>query len=296
MKTTLFTFLFAVTLLLQPLNAQTTSYLPVFGDTTRYYYWIEIDDGAIYGYNEYAKVNDSILKPVEGTGLGVKYDLFLTNSTNSKVWGIDTLTAYKPAKRVLVMDLDLNVGDEYIDESYYGYMRKVDSVYWKNGRKHIRFEKDYMVENPVGAVHFLFIEGVGTSTCFGDIPMYNSSNSYITWLRSQYKNGELAYGVPEWYPLWDYVGDDTGTPDIKTMGGIRYFPSPTQSNLEIILSQDMDLVAAHISVTDTSGRLIRSQKITDHRFSLDVNELTSGIYFLQITTALYKETVKFIKV
>ena len=286
MKTRILITLISAVFTLQLLNAQ-TNYMPIFGDTTRYYYALQGNDFEDFGYIELKKANDSTYIPIVDPIAINFYKHLIINSTNSKIWGIlkDDNT------RILLMNLDMNVGEQYIDGS--GCSHIVDSVYWKDGRKHIRFEKHQVNIMPVSNSHFEFIEGVGTNICL----MFSICDriSSVSWLRSQYKNGILSYGVPEWYPYWDYIGMHVGLNTVENNNKIQLYPSPVNGDLSLKLSESFNLSNTKLNIYDMCGKNVFSYYPTDRKITLDVRNLPSGIYLLNISNNENRQTVKFIK-
>ncbi len=77
------------------------------------------------------------------------------------------------------------------------------------------------------------------------------------------------------------------------MGKIKLFPNPATDLLFIQPSFQMDNPAARI--LDANGHLVREIKINSFSNSIDVQNLSSGVYFFQMDDARGKKTLKFIK-
>lgn len=293
MKTKLFIITMGVIFSHQLLNGQ-TSYMPVFGDTTRYYWSMQGIDGSSYSYYDYVRKNDSIIIPAY-----LPYDSLLVNQTNSKIWVMKSDGYGNPLGRFLVMDLDLQVGDKYTDQQ--GTIHTVDSVYIKENRKHIRFEKKHnvsiVISTPSGSaavdsLHFEFIEGVGNNICFGEGTI---ADPFITWLRVQYKDGLLTYGVPEWFPCWDkYIGNQTSITKI-TDNKLRLSPSPAISKLNVEIPNTCNLKDLFINIYDVNGKHQYALFPNNRFIIIDVSKFNSGIYIMQLRNNDFNETVKFIK-
>lgn len=292
MKTQLF-IIVSVLFAQQLLKAQ-TSYMPVFADTTRYYWSMQGIDGSSHSYYDYIRKNDSIIIPA-----CLSYDSLLVNKTNSTIWVMKADGFGNPLGKFLVMDLDLQVGDQYTDQQ--GIIHTVDSVYSKANRKHVRFEKKHNVaigiSTPGGAaavdsLHFEFIEGVGNNICFGEGTI---SNPAITWLRVQYKDGLLSYGIPEWFPCWDqYVGYQTEVTEI-TDNKLRLSPSPAISKLHVEIPNTCNLNNLVLNIYDINGKQHYTSSPTDRSTVIDVSKFTSGVYIMQLRNQDFNETVKFVK-
>lgn len=296
MKTKLFITIISAIFSLQLLNAQTT-YMPVFGDTTRYYWARQGIDGSQFYCFELIRKNDSIVTIVKPTYFN--YDSLIINKTNSKIWGMKSDGWGKPLGRFLLMDLDLQVGEKFTDQE--GTVHTVHSVYLKDNRKHIRFE-NYLVQIDlytkncgvyVDSTHFEFIEGVGNNICF-----YEGTNtqSAVPWLRSKYIGRMLAYGAPEWSPCWDeYTGFTVDIKKTISDNSIRLSPSPVTNKLNVEIPKSVNLKNTLLNIYDINGKQQYLLSLTEHKIIVDVSQFGSGIYLVQVISNDYNETVKFIK-
>jgi hypothetical protein len=291
------------------------SYLPIFGaDTTRYYVIAgRIDDCPFTGHIDIVKDKneDNVYNVVT---FGIPYRVIETDERNSKIWGhywtIDGYTKH------LLMDLDLEVGDQFIDPKTQGYPWErsypVSKVYIKDNRKHIEFEGLYNVERLyiddnvyVDKMPYLFIEGVGPNIVLGS----PANSMYGDWLRSQYKDRVFAYGVPEFYPYWgyfchrDYSPDcgwcdlDDWTANTSIMADKSRITYEVENNLiRISIPNDLPIKQElSINVLDAGGKMIQSEKIKEPIFSLDMNKYPTGVYFIQTVSTEIYDVFKFLK-
>jgi hypothetical protein len=72
---------------------------------------------------------------------------------------------------------------------------------------------------------------------------------------------------------------------------IQLFPNLAKNKLEISSNQIID----KLTVIDINGRLLKSINISDVAYSLDISNLSKGVYFLEIQYGTSKSTKKFIK-
>lgn len=78
------------------------------------------------------------------------------------------------------------------------------------------------------------------------------------------------------------VGGNLGVDsDIIAATDIKVFPVPADENVNI---EVMNAVAKRITLTDSFGREIRSEKVASQSITLETGELNAGAYFLQIDT------------
>jgi hypothetical protein len=72
---------------------------------------------------------------------------------------------------------------------------------------------------------------------------------------------------------------------------IQLFPNPAKNKLEISSNQIID----KLTVIDINGRLLKFINISDVAYSLNISNLSKGVYFLEIQYGTSKSTKKFIK-
>jgi hypothetical protein len=74
---------------------------------------------------------------------------------------------------------------------------------------------------------------------------------------------------------------------------ISIYPNPATTVLNLSSTEMMDMT---ISITDVTGRVISTEKVSDSSYRIDVSNLTSGIYLLRMQTPEgASKTVKFVK-
>jgi hypothetical protein len=74
----------------------------------------------------------------------------------------------------------------------------------------------------------------------------------------------------------------TGIDDIDKTGDLNLFPNPVSDRLNI--ASNSNLKGKDYSVFNSEGKVFRKGMINDNTFSIDMNNLKSGIYFLKIDT------------
>mgnify|MGYP000439295091 CR=1 FL=1 len=79
-----------------------------------------------------------------------------------------------------------------------------------------------------------------------------------------------------------------GEQNFKT---IKLHPNQTNSKLNIRSSQ----IIEKLKVIDINGRVLKSITISNSEYSLDVSNLSNGIYFIELQSGTLKQTQKFIK-
>jgi hypothetical protein len=81
---------------------------------------------------------------------------------------------------------------------------------------------------------------------------------------------------------------------------VALYPNPTSgSNTTLLLSAKAEVSSASVSILDLTGKVISIEKVEVangfNRYQLNTNELTNGIYFVQVTIGEHTLTQKLIK-
>jgi len=190
----------------------------------------------------------------------------------------------------LFMDLSLQINDSF---SVGGLDYPVDSVYLKDGRKHVRVQYGYPVfsDYPVSAGYLTFIEGVGTTFGF----TYNFQNSglggyptdhYYPFLLCGWQDNEHVYTHENTNPFFDgCYKEDTivGILDDhqSTLESVRIFPNPATEILTI--KTNSGVLIESVELMDFSGKINYSlSKLSETERSIDVGNLSDGVYCVRI--------------
>jgi hypothetical protein len=289
MKTnfTLLTILSFLTFLNERSFAQ--SYLSLFGDSTTK--WEIILNGAcddVCGQT-FTSSNDTIInsktyKKIAGLPGFVRED-----TLQGKAWCFDNY--YN--EEYLIMDLGLNQGDNFI---FYDYMNEelpitIDSVYYINNRKHLQLNAEIWMCMYGGKV--TFIEGSGTTAGLSyQRNLYGPSLS--SYMLCHQKDGIKVTG--------NNVFNDscniclTGMNETEFISAnIIVYPNPANGNLTIevkdILSSNFNL-----KIYDLLGRNIYFQNSETAITTINVSNLSDGIYDLVIENGVLDKHIKFMKI
>ena len=73
---------------------------------------------------------------------------------------------------------------------------------------------------------------------------------------------------------------------------IKLYPNPTSSSLQV----QSDQYITEMEIVDGFGKIIRTIPVNGHEKTVDVWELTAGIYFIQIKQENTSSITKFIKI
>ncbi|MDR2056791.1 MAG: T9SS type A sorting domain-containing protein [Dysgonamonadaceae bacterium] len=174
-------------------------------------------------------------------------------------------------KEYLISDLNLQVGESFL--TYGGTTLTVDSVYIKDGLKHVR-----LACYEWGSVPVIFMEGVGPSAWYALEMQFTSDVLLLNCFQNQtffYKNEFLDYGgsCP--------CGYNTPENDIKTVIHQACNLQVKNENIEIHFSLQGNRL---ISIYDIGGRLHSEQKFSSGTSAIiPVASFPKGMYLLKIT-------------
>lgn len=86
----------------------------------------------------------------------------------------------------------------------------------------------------------------------------------------------------------------TGINNYVSESDITVAPNPAVDQLNVTVKNDKFQVS-QLYVVDMTGRVVSAQNVQENNISLDVNALSSGMYFLRLTDGKTNVTTKFIK-
>jgi hypothetical protein len=103
-----------------------------------------------------------------------------------------------------------------------------------------------------------------------------------------------------------YIADN-GNQKVKKMTGfmldvptnsmldssIKLYPNPAHDTVTIEVNASM--VNAEVSISDLTGKRLRTYNLSEIRKTLDVSDYERGIYFVTVTAESKSSTLKFIK-
>jgi hypothetical protein len=216
-------------------------------------------------------INGKEYKIIDGYYHQKEYLGFLReDTTQGKVWYCNSVNT----KEILIMDMGLNVGDSiYIGGNWNPHPGhyKVDSVYYLNNRKYIRF--DFKIPFPEQEP-FVLIEGITSNMGF----RYQDGqyiDNFNPKLLCSYKNGTQIYGSGpcEISPQ--------GIKESKDDNKIEIFPNPFSDIIKIQVLDNKDELKKY-KIIDIAGKPILEGEFTANK-SVDLTPLASGSYLIIIT-------------
>lgn len=173
----------------------------------------------------------------------------------------------------LIMNLSLSVADTFVIYDLWNppYTIYVDSVYFKNGLKHVRF--NYWISICGQIEKLTFIEGSGTNSGIAYLPTAGSPPNF--YLLCHFKDGIRSYGNIFYNDscFVCYVGIN----EIKN--NLSFFISPNPSSGILTLSSSQQI--SSIEVTDVLGNCILKSPIKNLQTEINLSSQSKGIYFLK---------------
>ena len=73
---------------------------------------------------------------------------------------------------------------------------------------------------------------------------------------------------------------------------VSLYPNPASTFINIELE---DITATRVTILDMNGKILQSENILDNKTTINISNLVSGIYFMQITTDKGKVSKKVVK-
>ena len=209
--------------------------------------------------------------------------------------------AFRNIPEILIMDLDLNVGDTLDTRGWNELVMlcrgkhsviRIDTIYYNEGRKVLRtnFIKSVWGRYPHRDT-LRFIEGVGPS--FG--PFYAGIGEGLS-LTCYYRDGEPIYHGTMYKP-------DRASPchapyynngiNSDTEASATISPNPTHNNIDITLSAPANY---KITITSSNGVVVYREEFSGVRASINLQGYPRGVYFATIASSGGKrQTAKVIK-
>ena len=179
-------------------------------------------------------------------------------------------------KEYLILDMNLKVGDTFTVSEIWEYIlyyrtMVVDSVYIKDGLKHIRF--DLYCAPPGYFGYMTFIEGVGPN--IGILPNFHSFPQIINCFQNQsfyYKNEDISLPCGYW-------GQGGGAID-NLFSDKDYSVYVSKNNIEIYSTVH---ISVQVSLSDLSGRTYYNQSFAAGKnILISRSSFPAGVYLLKI--------------
>lgn len=188
---------------------------------------------------------------------------------NGKLW--ITYTQH-PFEEVLLLDMDLEVGDEFFVTPY--HMAHVVEISYENGRKVIVFD---FVSPFWGSEPLKFIEGVGRN--YMVFEWYDDIDR--NYQCCKYDGDELAYSTAN--PLFDgcRINNTSIEEPSKENGAVEIYPNPAHNEISICFADNQES-HREISILNLLGMVMKTFPTTSSTTTMPIEDLRSGIYVIKI--------------
>jgi hypothetical protein len=214
-----------------------------------------------------------------------RYEMFSNNhgylredTTSGRIWFFNQ----DLNDELLVVDMSLAVSDTFEIIDYNKEKNKVfvDTVFYKNNLKHIRFLNAHIgICDGGGEARLDFIEGTGSNAgLFSNI--HGFETSMISYLLCHEKNGVKVYG--------NTLFNDTcfveivGIPETTIEPLYKVYPNPSNKVLFIELLDDQILEFSLLIYNSFGEQLVSSNHVNSRSTSIDISNLEAGIFFIRI--------------
>lgn len=256
---------------------------------------------ATYSHTQNATFNDREYRFFEAS-MGFMGEVYLREDTLT-----GTLYRYYPQidTEVVICTMNLSVGDTFYmpDLSQYpnvvvtmasGYPLVVDSVFYRDNRKTIRFERGISLQSPflgIEGFEIEFIEGIGpTYGPMGDLCCFQDD---LGMLLCVHIGDSLKYIADQ--ELGCYVSKPPVSIEDYENGVFEISPNPVANLLNIDFTGEGQ-PGGRIFITNVAGSTVYKGSCADAHFTVDVSKLTAGVYILRFENKDGKViTNKFVK-
>ncbi len=288
MKNRIFMLLLVCNFIAKTEKTFSQSYLSLFGDTSTSWDFLPFIycDFAI---SEIANVQGDTILGTKSYKIISGFSGYLREDTmQGKAWFYDT--TYN--SEYLVMNLSLSVGDSFIfyNQDDIPTSIGVDSVFYANGKKHVRLNAWVMMCNRKEKIFFLEGSGTNAGLNYQRDTYENEAQSYML---CHNKNGvKVAGNVSFEDTCFVYgVGMNQYSADISS---IKIFPNPCTEEFSIE-SKNVSLDNCMLSIYTVLGGLIFSRQLTEERTTINVSNFKSGLYFVVISDSMSIHRKRLIK-
>lgn len=253
-------------------------YESVFGtESTSWNFLREIGDGIVTDSTYY--VGDTLINEIEYRIIDRnKIFYFVRESeSNDKLWLLDPLN---DNNEMLIYDLSLSTDDLFMVDSGGKINSSVDSVYFKDNRKHIKL--DYLVEGPAGEEALTFVEGVGTNYGIlykaGLVDQIGSEH----YMLCSYKNNSLMYQnkSPRHSGIcrvnWTRIFSNEVQDDSFVIG-----PNPCKNFIKI-QSNIMGSEHTKITLYSITGEVYFRNIYFNDIIEIELSDINAGVYIVEL--------------
>lgn len=247
-----------------------------------------VGPGSAIFYTDSIVLNhDTLIAGIEYRALGRYYgapsnSLYYTghvreDTVTGRLWYLEL----PDTQEILIVDMSLQIGDSfyyhpYADNSSGNPWIYADSVYYLQGRKHIRFDiapftYQIISQNPLEKL--LFIEGVGST-----VGINLGIKTYGNYLLCQKKNDTLFYANNLFQGLCNLTQINSINPIADTPPRLLMYPNPAKDYINVLISGNCTY---DIYFINTFGQILHQQQIVpDQEINVRTDGFPQGVYYV----------------
>lgn len=216
-------------------------------------------------------INSFAYKKIQGNSINNGIGFLRQDTILGKAWFLNTFNN----NEYLIMDLSLGVADPFVIYDFLNspFTIYVDSVYYKSGLKHIRFNHWISICQQVEKL--TFIEGSGTNAGVAYQPPVNWPYPN-TYLLCHFKDGTKIYGNTFYNDSCYvcYVGINETTDNFS----FSISPNPSTGIFTLISSEK----SSQLIITDVLGNVVLRQTVNQKQETINLFSQPKGIYFVKV--------------
>jgi hypothetical protein len=84
----------------------------------------------------------------------------------------------------------------------------------------------------------------------------------------------------------------TAVQELQALKGLKVYPNPTGGMITIELNTSF---AKDVQISDVTGRIVLSQQGTGSTFSMNLNSLSAGVYYVRVKSQDAVEVIRVVK-
>lgn len=213
-------------------------------------------------------------------GIDYSYDPSFVGTLRENDGRLWITYADNPDNEYLLMDMNLEVGDEFVFDEENNITGTVMEVLHENGRKIVVFDRvSYRwFQEPC-----MFIEGVGRNIMgFQQFDDYDRS-----YQSCKYDDQEIAYSTTNTHFMECEFVTDVVNENAEDVNQIEIYPNP--ANGKVIIE---GIEAAEVQIYNAIGQCMASVTGKGEPLTIDISNLPAGVYFVNITDGAGRKCVK----
>lgn len=171
---------------------------------------------------------------------------------------------------------------DFFYQWYYGQGYPIFNIRWDQNNDTVTIISDQTTSTsitPLFKTHF----DIKLNYASGDtiIRLFQNTNSESFKIHFPHTITSINFDPNYWLIN---VRDITTTTENKLNNPFFFqlFPNPARNNISIILNEEIDLQNCRFEIYDVKGKLIKSQRLTENKSNIDINNLKKGIYIIKI--------------